>query len=827
MRLATPLCTSSAAARACLSGALLVVAAVCFAPSAGAQVDVSNPKLDPILRSAILLGSVDAPAAVELRASAVGTVENGYTVFIRGSVAAAELEALGVVVRTDLGDIKTAWIPETALAGVLALPDVRQVQGSVQTEPELEVSVPATGVTALRGAAPTFAGLNGQGVIWGDVDSGIDWTHGDFKDQAGLTRIKFLWDQTDALGPAPGGYGYGSEWTAAQIDANLCRETDTSGHGTHVAGIGAGDGSATGNGQPAFQYVGMAPLADIIMVKTDFSTAGVVDGVAYVFQQAAAAGQLAACNLSLGSHYGPHDGTSSFEQALSALTGPGKVLIKSAGNENNSGMHAEIIASPAAPYARVNSTNASNGANQFIAVDGYYDQLDDISVSLRTPNGTVVGPVARGGSLVQTVAGQGAIYMENGLTPTNSGDYEIYIELSSNGSTIAAGNFDIILTSVSLGSTGEVDLWRFYENVPGTPKFTSGAQNDELVSEPGNAMNVCTVAAWVTKRYWTSIDGGSYNFSGALNPGNLASFSSPGPTRDGRQKPDIAAPGTAIVSAKSAQTSPVPANALIVPDGQHVVNQGTSMSAPHVTGAAALLLQNRGPLTTNEINQLLASNALVDAYTGAVWNNKWGFGKMFISQPVPAVLEAVTVDAADGVVHLAWVVGDGSTVRDFRAERRIQGEETFAPIDAAIAQESFGGRQHYSLTDGDVLPGLTYQYQLTGVDGDGQAVVFGPYVAQVPVRTLAWAFARPAPNPLRGSAVFSFTAGARGNASLAIYDARGRLVAEPLDQTVEAGPHTVAWNATATDGSRLARGVYLAVFRGGGIVAREKLLILE
>ena len=827
MKLATDVRIPAEVTRTVAWGTLVLLAAAFLVSSAGAQVDASHPKLDPILRSAILLGDFEGPVSVESRASAVDGLVTGYNVFIRGAVTAAELEALGVDVRTDLGDIKTAWIPETALADVLALPGVRQVQGCARTEPELEISVPATGVSSLRGAGPAFTGLNGQGIIWGDVDSGIDWTHADFKDPAGLTRIKFLWDQTDALGPAPGAFGYGSEWTAAQIDAGLCRETDPSAHGTHVAGIGAGDGSATGNGQPAFQYVGMAPLADIVMVKTDFSTAGVVDGVNYVFQTAAAQGQLAACNLSLGSHYGPHDGTSTFEQALSSLTGPGKVLAKSAGNENNSNIHAEVFATPAGGYARLNVPSPSSAANTFIAVDGYYDQLDNIAVSLVTANGTVLGPVARGASLVQTVPGQGTAYVENGLSPTNSGDYEIYVELSSNGAAIASGNWDIFVYAVSLGATGEVDLWRFYENVPGTPRFTSGAQNDELVSEPGNALSICTVASWTSKRYWTSIDGNSYNFTGAVNPGNLSPFSSPGPTRDGRQKPDIAAPGSAIVAARSAQALPAPAAALVVPDGVHVANQGTSMAAPHVTGAFALLLQNRGAITTSQACQLLASNALVDAYTGPVWNNKWGFGKLYISQPVPAVLEAVTVDATDGVVHLAWRVGEGSTVTDFRALRRILGEEFYSPVTAAIRQESFDGGQHYGLDDADVLPGLTYQYQLSGVDEDGQRVVFGPYVAQVPVKSLAWAFARPAPNPLRGSAVFSFTAGSRGIASLSIYDARGRLIARPLDQMVDAGPHTVAWNATADDGSRLARGVYLAVFRGGGIAAREKLLILE
>ena len=164
-----------------------------------------------------------------------------------------------------------------------------------------------------------FAGNAGTNIILGEVDTGIDWTSSDFKNPDGTTRILNIWDQ-NVPGTPPASFSYGTEWTAAQINAGTCTHHDIYGHGTHVMGTAAGNGSATGNGQPAFQFMGMAPRADIIVVATDFTTASILDGVNYIFQKAAAAGKNAVVNLSLGTQYGAHDGSEVFDTAIDAMT---------------------------------------------------------------------------------------------------------------------------------------------------------------------------------------------------------------------------------------------------------------------------------------------------------------------------------------------------------------------------------------------------------------------------------------------------------------------------------------------------------------------------
>lgn len=795
-------------------------------PMAARAQTVQLHKLNAVLRAALAQEGMSAPRELRSLAS-VQLPEPGYEVFIVGPVSVMELEGLGVSVHTDLGDIKTAFIPESALAAVSSLADVQRIEGAVPCDPELDVSTPATGASTLRGGPPGFIGVNGAGVVIGDVDSGVDWDHPDFDDPAGNSRIRFLWDQTDVIGPAPGGgFAYGSEWTAAHIDAGTPRETDVSGHGTHVLGIAGGDGSATGNGQPAYQYVGVAPAADLIMVKSNLFSNTIVDGVNYVFQKAGT--QPAVVNLSLGSHFGPHDGTSTFEQSLAALTGHGRLIVKSAGNERSSNRHAQVVAvaSPGA-LARLGVSTSGPGA---VGIDGYYEQADNISVTLQLPNSTVLGPIAQGASLLTTVAGMGTIYIENGVTPTNSGDHQVYVELNNTGGVnVAAGNYSLRFIAVAIPAGGEVDLWRFAHTIPppSTSSFNIGAQNDELVSEPGNTDSLCTVAAWTTRRTWTSIDTNNYLFTGATLPGTLAPFSSPGPTRDGRQKPDITAPGTAIASARSFDVAV--ATPLIVPDGQHAMNQGTSMSSPHAAGAAAMLQQARGKLYPLQLRQMLAATALTDPNTGIVPNISWGYGKLYLEALTAAAISRMDVDAGSGQVQLTWSLTGGVQVSDFRAERRVGREGSFLPISAPVETFDDHGTTTYRLVDLDVLPGLTYQYQVHGRNVLNEIVTFGPFEAIVPQQpSLAWALAAPAPNPApRGRAQFVYSAAVRGSASLAIYDARGREVARPLSGPVEPGSHTLSWSGTDRGGARLAPGIYMVVFRGGGQEFREKIVLLD
>lgn len=635
-------------------------------------------KLDPRARAALASmrgGTSAAQARIEgLAVDPTGDLD----VFIVGDVSRAELEAAGARVRTEVpgAGIFTAYLPTDAVDAVAALAGVRSIHGAALCEPELDVSVPTTGASLLRGAGPAFTGLNGQGVLLGDVDSGIDFDHGDFEDAGGNTRLVNLWDQTSAVGPAPAGFAIGREWTPAEINGGLCTETDTDAHGTHVMGILGGDGSQTGNGVAAHTYAGMAPLADLLMVKTTFFSTDILDGVTYIFGRATALGKPACVNLSLGSHYGPHDGTSPFEAGLSALSGPGRVVVKSAGNERSSTniRHAEVFAAGAGTSATMSITGSAN--NRIIGIDGYYEASENLNVQITTPGGTVIGPIPVGfinAAYPGTLTANGYVYVENGAFVTATGDPEVYIEIRGQTAASANGSWTFTFIPVTLGAaSGEVDLWRFFNSAGISGNFVVGADNGtEIVSEPGNAVEVITTGAWTSKQSWIACSGSPTTFTGTPAPGNLATFSSPGPTRDGRMKPDITAPGIAIGSTRSfdlVSACPPGLSAFLADGENHLVNAGTSMAAPHTTGAVGLLMQKYGMAVTPAFaKSFFAARATVDGFTGAVPNKDWGAGKLNLGDLLDPYVTVVSPNGGESyiissMVPISWTAGDNVSV---------------------------------------------------------------------------------------------------------------------------------------------------------------------
>lgn len=550
------------------------------------------------------------------------------------------VHAAGGYTGAEAGDIIVAHIPPSLADQLAAQPYVNFIELSKISYPKLNVSHQEIGAHFVHSGTGLSQAYLGNGVVVGVLDSGIDHQHDDFKDDFGNIRIRYLWDMSGTSNP-PAGYTYGTEWTQAQMQSGASTEIDGDGgggHGTHVAG------TAAGSGQAVFGYPGIAPESDIIFVKGirdhnssgGFSDADIVNGVAYIFDKAAQTAQPAVVNLSLGGHFGAHDGTSLQEQALNSLTGSGKIIVAAAGNEGGSIIHASYAAAPGASFNDALETIwIADGSNSVTLADMWYSG-SGVSVGLAAYDqfGTLIGwtnPVAPGG-LVENLnfdVGTGSLGLVSIDAQTtndpNNGASRVLIVIDSQNGVLPISS---VFWSLYTFGSGNIDAWVV---TGGSFTLDSGGfyrpgDNLKTIGIPGTAGQIITVGSYVTKNTWIDING-IQQFQGG-NPiiGNISSFSSIGPTRDGRLKPEITAPGEAILAAMSGnltigvgvQTSNIHVSGFLQKQ------QGTSMASPHIAGLVGLMLQRDPTLDVNGVRDILTSTARAVGLP----NTTYGYGKV-------------------------------------------------------------------------------------------------------------------------------------------------------------------------------------------------------
>jgi minor extracellular serine protease Vpr len=652
-----------------------------------------------------------------------------------GDVAPGLLRSRGIEVQTVAGRHMTARCPLGLLEALAQTPGVERIQVAERAAPDLDRSLIDARAAALHPIhGSTFSGITGSGVVIGIVDTGIDWEHPDFHRRDGHSRLIALWDQTSPVGTRPPGFTYGAYYDSMQIRLGLLDESDTAGHGTHVAGIAAGDGSATGFDLPEFTYVGVAPEADLIAVKTNFNTTSIVDGVKFVFDQAAALGRQAVVNLSLGTQDGPHDGTYDMDLMISALAGPGRIVVASAGNSGASDLHGRVpVTTESAMTLSVPSyTPKAESGNDYLLFSGWYPGGDRIAVSLVTPAGVTVGPVSRGQEREENTP-DGYVFVSNGKTLPANGDNEIYIEIYDRSESLVpkTGTWTFHFDPVQAPEAGYVDMYLHQSQLGGgaPARWVQGLMRNGVIGSPGTADSVITVGAHTTRSSWTSINGSTYSYGGSTVLDALAPFSSAGPRRDGVRKPDLSAPGHGIMSPKSSDYA-AGTNG-ISPDGVHVLMSGTSMAAPHVTGAVALLLQRSswagsGPTS---LRDRLRATGRGDSYTGALPNDGWGFGKLDVTaavlgQSVTTVEEEATAEWAAPRFALA-----ANAPNPFNPSTRIRFELPEAGL-ATLRVYSPAGRLVRTLVRERLAAG-PHEVTWNGRDDGGRPMASGVYLYEL------------------------------------------------------------------------------------------------
>lgn len=519
--------------------------------------------------------------------------------------------------------IKVA-MPRTALGRLATLSSIRYVEASLRLKPHCDLAHASARLMNAQGARTVPQ--RGAGVLIGVIDTGIDTTHPAFMNGS-KTRIVDYFDQT--IGTA------GRSYTQTEIQNGTAAadSPDTIGHGTHVAGICAGNGG----GSTTPDYAGVAPDADIAIVKTTFDSADIASAVARIFALADQSKKPCVVNLSLGGHIGGHDGTTVTERTIDQLCDqPGRVVVVSAGNEGDARLHAGTTmprqqANPARWVADLElAPRAVEGQLMgLLWVQVWTLREDDVRVTLRSPNGELFEPQL--GSPSEIDRGKFAVSISREIAPY-SGDSSYTFGVFTVPEPKWLKGWSVIVeedrAAPARGITvGSVHAWIASDEMG---RFNNGFARSNLVGMPGTAFSAITVASYATRKQWQSQDPATPNVVlTAVNLEDISYFSSPGPNRDSLNKPEIAAPGQWVISALSAQANEEEMPPwLRLPGIPYCALQGTSMAAPYVTGAVALLLEKKRDLHWAEIKRRLIKTAAQDAFTFPCWNERWGFGKL-------------------------------------------------------------------------------------------------------------------------------------------------------------------------------------------------------
>jgi hypothetical protein len=550
-----------------------------------------------------------------------------------------------------------------------------------------------------------------------------------------------------------GSTGNSSSIVAGNFHSVVCTEQDLGGHGTNVTSIAAGNGSAGGPGalQAPYRYIGMAPEAGIIFVKSLFATVDTVNAVAYIENKAAQLGLPVAINLSIATPFGPHDGTSSLDTMLSGLAGPGNIIIAAMGNNQADNLH---VADTAVAGAYEGETfNVPANVTDGVIFDLWYAGQDKLGVTVSGPSGfciptaNVVYPV---NNYSVNTAACGTVSVAASAVNAINGDHEVQITLSNGANPIPPGAWAINVIGGGCASgpctfNGSFDIWATRTCSPqgacivfNTPQVTTFT----TVGSPGSAPNLVSVASYVTKNSFVSWNtvGSPFIDTAAPTVGDLSYFSSLGPLRvcsnavcqAQPNKPDVAAPGEEIMGAYAAGTptavcTSTPGGFCLDPDAQHIAYQGTSQASPHATGAVALMLAKNPTMSPCQVKTSL-THARTDNFTNIVPNPLFGYGKLAVdlainvapvSNPAPNVVGQTQAAAKTALVNAGLSVGivttDGSaTVAAGKiiSQTPAAGTPWCGPVNLVIST----GLKSIAVTPANpsVLAGLTQQFTATG-----------------------------------------------------------------------------------------------------------------
>lgn len=598
----------------------------------------------------------DAPGPEREALEATTGSETRVACFIHLETAETPLEGLS---RTDRprreGDIATADLTPGQIMEIASTAHDRGIQyletGNPLAAPNPQRSRVRVRPPRSRAPAGAIEPVKPQ-VLVGLVDvGGFDFSHPDFLNQDGSTRFVRIWDQGArrgrTFGKPPAAFRYGVELTREAMNAALSgaeqagvdatdllpQTGQTPGsHGTHVASIAAGNAGVCPH----------AAVAGVLLALTDeetdrhrtlFDSTRLAHAVDYLFALGDELRLPTVVNISLGTNGHAHDGSSPVCRWIdAALDRPGRVVCVAAGNAGQEAPQFEGDLGFLMGRIHASGTIAAKGLEADLEwqvvgngradvseneLEIWYAAGDELEVLLRPPSGDWIGPVRPGQYMENEPLPSGTFFsIYNERYHAANGDNRISIYLSPRlkepivgveagtwsvrlrGVEIRDGRFDAWIERDDprrLGRIGEAESWRF-------PSYFSAGSNVDRASVSSLACG-----------FWVISVANCDTEAERVNPS-----SSQGPTRDGRLKPEIAAPGTDVVAARGFSS----------PDRPWLALSGTSMASPFAAGLAAQMLTLRRNLTAAQVRGMMQRTAQPLPGNDYRWQDAAGYGRL-------------------------------------------------------------------------------------------------------------------------------------------------------------------------------------------------------
>lgn len=616
----------------------IIGATMLLAPaSALAQASLS-PRTAIAVASPTLLKS---PAA---QAAAVGTASSQLSAYVTIDPARTSWQQLGVTPIAENANTATVRLTLDALQRLAKQQGVEYIQITSGATQMLNLARQEAGTDQIHKGTDLPQAYTGEGVVVGVVDAGFDYMHAAFRRPAdGALRIKRVWEQGATTldgASAPAKYGYGIELNTPELIEKAQGDSDSNSHGTHVAAIAAGS-DAYKDGA----YVGNAPDADIVLVALDLNAstnADISNAVQYIFDYADEVGKPCVVNLSLGNQDGPHDGTSTFDTMTDAMQGPGRLIVGAAGNHRTDAFHIDhtFATADAAPlrtfvkYKVAPSNSVSGGTIEIWGEKGVDFTVDIAAYSTfnkKDARSTTVYPAEGVTDVDFGKYATGTWKVASEVSPLNG---KPHVVLTS-ALTSIRNNYAIALT-VTPKTAGRVNIWSDNTYLALESRDIEGfsapdAASSTLCEIGGTGKRILTVGSYTTRNEYTTNGGQQATLQETV--GDLSSFSSYGPTVDGRMKPNITAPGCFIISAVSNNDASgnlmyAEYNENFGRYNQYGYMQGTSMASPFVAGIVATWLQAYPQLTPEQLHEIVQNTARKDSFTATAPDSNWGYGKI-------------------------------------------------------------------------------------------------------------------------------------------------------------------------------------------------------